>query len=106
MNDAAGFAPAAFVAVGQRLLEDGTLMVEVKYLGCASEEAGPGLSSTFNRRRGEVHLCSGEAGDCVSTHEAGLHLCRKTFPASAPGKESGEAQVLAEKVEELQTWAN
>ena len=26
-------------------------MVEVKYLGCASEEAGPGLSSTFNWRR-------------------------------------------------------
>ena len=77
---------AIFVVIDRILQPDGSLLVPVRVIGASRDDALPALSSLFNRRAGELHICLGE-GPCL--HEGAAFHVRQlelwdgaTFPGS------------------------
>ena len=63
----------AFVVMGSTLEDDGSMILEAKFVGSEEAEVNKELSATFNRRKGVLHLCGGKP--CIAAVEA-LHVTR------------------------------
>lgn len=66
-----GDAPAAFLVQRVSINVNGDLVLEARSLGAGEPELARSLSSTFNRRRGLIHLCG---ADCIGEGDFALHI--------------------------------
>ena len=66
-----GEAPAAFLVQRVSINVNGDLVLEARSLGAGDQELSRSLSSTFNRKRGLIHLCG---ADCIGEGDFALHI--------------------------------
>ena len=91
----------AFVVKDLILEDDGSYMLEVKFVGSAEAEVNKEMSISFNRRgKGYLHLCGGKP--CLSAVDAVLHVTRfRVYSAEGIKKD----YLTASMIRQMKKWA-